>query len=532
MILRGLFPGLMLLALGVPGGAKAQGDALVSKEITLAVSDDEYAYVFGDSALHYSRVDLFREPLEIRNGSIALKSPLLGGVGRPQSVLLYFQAVRTDSVYVSGLAQLHRNGKTGFDSLVIDRPAATRNRINDGVRISALALQGDDSLIVAAGRAGFARTALRAAGAGEGPALASDSLVFNTLLAGRDSAVTAVACVLKIPCDVDTLAGLANTVGEPDSVTALALAPHPDDGDFLLIGTQRGLRRGLAGSGFYPSVSLPGVPDSLELAIDAVHASPDEPIVWVFSRSRYYYSDDYGESFRVPPDLDGAPFKASEITGFNRPPQATFRGDTTFINFFLDDPGLVAFHRDSIVANAGSGLEGVLIEAEDGLPVDRDANRISSLTSVRRGDAFALVVGTTAQGIFYRRSGGGFNDDWMNENKLREVKGSLREVITFPTLFTGRTASGDEEFVHVGYKLEKDARVTITVYNYAMEKVKTLVRNAPRRGGGSRSENQAEDRWDGRDSSGRKVSVGTYYLLVQTDRGEKGWGKAIVVRGK
>jgi flagellar hook assembly protein FlgD len=86
--------------------------------------------------------------------------------------------------------------------------------------------------------------------------------------------------------------------------------------------------------------------------------------------------------------------------------------------------------------------------------------------------------------------------------------------------------------VNLGYRLKKDGKVTITVYNYAMEKVKTLVKSAPRKAGGSRSEVVSEDRWDGKDASGRNVSVGVYYILVQSDKGEKGWGKAIAVRGR
>ncbi len=65
-----------------------------------------------------------------------------------------------------------------------------------------------------------------------------------------------------------------------------------------------------------------------------------------------------------------------------------------------------------------------------------------------------------------------------------------------------------------------------------MEKVRVIVRNAPRHGGVARSENQVEDQWDGKDSSGRFVSVGTYYILVESDKGEHGFGKAICVRGR
>ena len=86
--------------------------------------------------------------------------------------------------------------------------------------------------------------------------------------------------------------------------------------------------------------------------------------------------------------------------------------------------------------------------------------------------------------------------------------------------------------MHLGYRLAKDGKVTITVFNYAMEKVRTVVRDAPRRGGIARSENPAEDKWDGTDASGRYVSVGVYYILVESDKGERGFGKAISVWGR
>jgi hypothetical protein len=105
-------------------------------------------------------------------------------------------------------------------------------------------------------------------------------------------------------------------------------------------------------------------------------------------------------------------------------------------------------------------------------------------------------------------------------------------VITYPTLLTGALVDGAPEQVRLGYRRKKDGRVTITVFNSAMAKVRTLVKSAPRRGGIARSENPAEDRWDGRDAGGRFVSVGTYYILVESDQGERGFGKALVVRGR
>jgi flagellar hook assembly protein FlgD len=86
--------------------------------------------------------------------------------------------------------------------------------------------------------------------------------------------------------------------------------------------------------------------------------------------------------------------------------------------------------------------------------------------------------------------------------------------------------------VRIGYRLKKSGRVTITIYDYAMEKVRVIVRNAPRQGGIARSESISEDRWDGRDSGGHLVSVGTYYIHVVSDQGEAAFGKVICVRGR
>jgi len=140
-----------------------------------------------------------------------------------------------------------------------------------------------------------------------------------------------------------------------------------------------------------------------------------------------------------------------------------------------------------------------------------------------------LVSGSTLKGVFFRRLDR--DEDFTNINRLKSLKGSLGEVITYPTLLTAARNCGDAH-VRIGYRIKKDARVTITVYNYAMEKVRVIVKNAPRRGGIARSENIADDRWDGCDESGRFVSVGTYYILVASDQGEKAFGKAIVTRGR
>ena len=510
------------------GGALAQSDPLVSKTLPRLLADANLVYAFADGGLKYSRIDLFSDPPEIRNGSLPFKTGIQGGLGISSSLLLFFNSEVSDSVTSAGIASLDREGRTVADTLFFYRPKGHNNGVNTDVEASALAV-GGNTLVVGGGRAGFALVPL--GGEGERP-LGTDTVAFWSLPKGKDTAVNLIRCKPSKLCRVDTLEWVSANLGEPDSVASLAIDSAAADTAWLLIGTGSGLRRGLLGGKAFPKVSLPGVKDKAAIRIESILADSRRNILWVFCGSRYFFSDDHGRSFRVPPDIAGIASKPSGFTGFNPAPQAALSGDTTFVNFNMDRPGLVLFKRDSVLENEGGGeLGDVLLDADDGLDIVRGQGRLTSLAVVRKGDAAILAAGTTGKGLFYRGLTGG-PGPFSNVNSLRGLKGSLGQIITFPTLFSGTAPDGSPEYVNIGYRLKQDGRVTITVYNYAMEKVKTLVRKARRKGGVSRSENTGEDRWDGRDESGRFVSVGTYYILVESEEGEKGWGKAIAVRGR
>ncbi len=68
---------------------------------------------------------------------------------------------------------------------------------------------------------------------------------------------------------------------------------------------------------------------------------------------------------------------------------------------------------------------------------------------------------------------------------------------------------------HVTYRLSKDAAVTVQVYNIAGRLIRTIVNNAPQRGG------LQSATWDARSSEGAAVPAGTYLLKV-TARSECG----------
>ena len=500
-----------------------QGDPLVSKNLPFVFADKAGFWVFASDGLRFSRIDPAKDPLDIRDGMLTLRGGIRGGLGRSSTALLFFGYPTSDSTTVGGLLTLSRDGKPAADTVVFARPSKGSTSITSGVEISALA-RWQDTLIIGAGRGGIALTVAAAEGRG---VLARDTLNFRALPAGEDSAVAALRCIRNATCPVAGLAEISEKIGEPDSVTALAVDTASDSA-WLLIGSRTGLRRGPLGGNAFPAVVLPSAKPG-PIRIESIFADPAHALLWVFSGSEYFFSGDHGRTFHKPTRISGLSVAPDSLTGFSAKPAAAFSGDTTFINFNLADPGLVLFRRDTLLANQGAGdLADVVFDKADGLDIERGQGRLTTLAAIPGASGTTLLAGSTFKGVFLRRTGGA----WINANSLKALKNGLEEVITFPTLFTGSTVDGQPDYVRLGYRLKKNGKVTITVYNYAMEKVKTLVRNSQRKGGGNRSEDPEADRWDGKDASGRYVSVGTYYILVESDQGEKGWGKAIAVHGR
>jgi hypothetical protein len=509
---------LALLCLSASLGA-AQSDPLVSKNLPYVFADNAGFWAFAADGLRFSRIDPSKDPLDIRNGQLKLRAGIRGGQGRSSTALLFYGYTSGDTV-VGGLLALTRDGKPAVDSVAFIRPK-NPDGITSGAEFSAL-VQWKDTLVIGAGRAGIALA--KAADVGHG-VLASDSLAFRALPAGEDTGVAAVACARNAACPVAGLSGVNDKIGEPDSVSALAV-DSASDSAWLLIGTRSGLRRGLLGGNSFPAVALPTAKPGA-VRIEAVFAEPSRALLWVFTGSEYFFSGDHGRSFHKPPRISGLSAAPDSLgTWSGAKPSVAFAGDTSFINLNLENPGLIAFRKDTLLANRGTGdLADVFLDKADGL--DIESGRLTTLASVPGASGTVLMAGSTFNGIYMRKG-----SDWSNVNSLKALKNGLQEIITYPTLFSGTTVDGQPEYVRVGYRLKKNGKVTITVYDYAMEKVKTLVKGAKRTGGGNRSENPNEDRWDGKDASGRHVSVGTYYILVESDAGEKGWGKAIAVHGR
>ncbi|RMD50345.1 MAG: T9SS C-terminal target domain-containing protein, partial [Ignavibacteria bacterium] len=97
---------------------------------------------------------------------------------------------------------------------------------------------------------------------------------------------------------------------------------------------------------------------------------------------------------------------------------------------------------------------------------------------------------------------------------------NFENTFAFPNPF----APGLEN-IKIKYLLQNNADVSIRIFNFSMQLVKTLLQNAPRTGGIEQIEN-----WDGRDEGGRLVPNGVYFYRIDVN-GSKGiYGKIMAVR--
>ncbi|MCL2182632.1 MAG: hypothetical protein FWB85_04085 [Chitinispirillia bacterium] len=110
---------------------------------------------------------------------------------------------------------------------------------------------------------------------------------------------------------------------------------------------------------------------------------------------------------------------------------------------------------------------------------------------------------------------------------IREVKAN--EAYALPGIIRGGADGRYGKAVFV-YKLKKDGKVTINIYDYRMSLVKTVVKGGRRSSKPERSNDPARDFWDGTSRSGRTVSPGVYYFKITSSGGERLFGKVILAK--
>lgn len=112
-----------------------------------------------------------------------------------------------------------------------------------------------------------------------------------------------------------------------------------------------------------------------------------------------------------------------------------------------------------------------------------------------------------------------------------DVDAGLKKTYARPGILTPMVNSC--KFI---YNIKADrANVTIRIYDYNMDHVKTVIEKRPRISGSQggplgRSTVESEDSWDGTNEQHRPVAPGIYYYKITTSSGERAFGKIVVAR--
>jgi hypothetical protein len=109
------------------------------------------------------------------------------------------------------------------------------------------------------------------------------------------------------------------------------------------------------------------------------------------------------------------------------------------------------------------------------------------------------------------------------------LRPGLKDSYFYPSILFGESPHSI-----CAYNLDKDANVTISIYDWNMDFVTTIIDKQPRLAGKKqrtgRSTVPEKDFWDGANGRGRGVAAGVYYYKIIVSTGEHSFGKIIVAR--
>jgi len=93
----------------------------------------------------------------------------------------------------------------------------------------------------------------------------------------------------------------------------------------------------------------------------------------------------------------------------------------------------------------------------------------------------------------------------------------------YPSPFSPIVEEG--QVTRIRYRPKSDGGVTVKIYDFAMQLVKTLEDNQGHLGGV-----EYEVVWDGRNGKGEIVANGVYFFKVEAPGGQTEWGKVVVLK--
>ncbi len=113
-----------------------------------------------------------------------------------------------------------------------------------------------------------------------------------------------------------------------------------------------------------------------------------------------------------------------------------------------------------------------------------------------------------------------FGSKW-DFNRTFEYIGNAKYVYAYPNPF-----SPNSGIIRIHYSTAgRETEVTIEIFDFAMNRVRTIIRNAQRHG-----TQDYDEIWDGHDDKGRRVANGVYHYRVTVGNDVPMWGKIMVLQ--
>ncbi len=187
----------------------------------------------------------------------------------------------------------------------------------------------------------------------------------------------------------------------------------------------------------------------------------------------------------------------------------------------------IAF-KDSIAYVATD--EGVFRTADGGLSWTQSGTIIDITNGQRITTKRFFAVGTVGDTV-YCGSGDGlvktidnatnpFGQTWQVLRAYRQVK-NTSDTYIYPNPFSPK-----QEIARVHYTTGgKTSSVTVEIFDFGMNRVRTIIKDAQRSGTA-----EHDEIWDGLDDSKRVVANGVYFYRVTLDSAEPSWGKVMVLQ--
>jgi hypothetical protein len=184
--------------------------------------------------------------------------------------------------------------------------------------------------------------------------------------------------------------------------------------------------------------------------------------------------------------------------------------------------------RDSIVYVAADG--GLYRSSDSGQSWTRAGTIFDPLTLQRFASSVVYAVAVEGDTVWV----GGPEGLAYTLDTPAQPFGSVWSVFRAyqPVQATGKTYSfplpfsPSSEVVRIHYSTSgKTAPVSIRIFDFGMQPVKTLLRDATRS-----ASIEHDEIWDGRDELNRRVANGVYFYQVQINGGDAQWGKILVLQ--